>query len=54
MKEWVFKLLCVKSYGEFVAELKSKTVLPTWCNGMYEPKDTEQKKVWAEKFCSHI
>jgi hypothetical protein len=48
--------LCVKSYGESIAafEQDSKTVLPPCCNGMHDPKDTKQKKFWAEKFCSHI
>ncbi len=43
MKKLVFKL-CVKSYGEFIADFEqdSKTVLLTCCNGMHDPKDTEQ------------
>jgi hypothetical protein len=55
MKKLAFKL-CVKSYGESIVafEQDSRTVLPTCCNGMHDPKDTEQKKFWAEKFCSHI
>ncbi len=50
MKKLVVKL-CVKSYGESIAafEQDSKTVLPTCCNGMHDPKDTEQNSLGLKR-----